>query len=165
MMFCSRVIGCNALGKLLVFSSCPSQWLRNMCSTSHAGSVFKWPEPKPRYYPSEEDHKNYGGDPEQPHQLHVVYRIRSALRRPYWEKNMVKMLGLTKKRYPVIHKNTPSVNNRLNTIRHLIQIKPLKLPQGLPTEEELQHCYINSKGELIIHKCLEPIEQKQVGPS
>uniref|UniRef100_UPI00358E9FD3 large ribosomal subunit protein uL30m-like isoform X3 n=1 Tax=Myxine glutinosa TaxID=7769 RepID=UPI00358E9FD3 len=67
--------------------------------------------------------QEYGGDPEQPHQVHVVYRIRSALRRPYWEKNMVKMLGLTKKRYPIIHKNTPSVNNRLNTIRHLIQQK------------------------------------------
>lgn len=38
----------------------------------------------------------YGGDPEQPHKLHIVTRVKSTKGRPYWEKKVVKSLGLLK---------------------------------------------------------------------
>uniref|UniRef100_A0A8C6DHL1 39S ribosomal protein L30, mitochondrial n=1 Tax=Moschus moschiferus TaxID=68415 RepID=A0A8C6DHL1_MOSMO len=41
---------------------------------------------------SPEDHEKYAGDPQQPHKLHIVTRIRSTKRRPYWEKDIIKML-------------------------------------------------------------------------
>lgn len=44
------------------------------------------------------EHDKYGGDPEQPHKLHIVTRVKSAMRRPYWEKDMIKYLGLQKVR-------------------------------------------------------------------
>lgn len=42
------------------------------------------------------EHEKYGGDPDHPHKLHIVTRVRSVIRRPYWEKDMVKHLGLEK---------------------------------------------------------------------
>ena len=44
------------------------------------------------------EHEKYGGDPDQPHKLHIVTRVKSVMRRPYWEKEMVKHLGLEKVR-------------------------------------------------------------------
>lgn len=42
------------------------------------------------------EHEKYGGDPEQPHKLHIVTRVRTTIGRPYWEKKVVKSLGLEK---------------------------------------------------------------------
>lgn len=46
-----------------------------------------------------QEHEKYGGDPDQPHKLHIVTRVKSVMRRPYWEKEMVKHLGLEKVMY------------------------------------------------------------------
>ncbi|XP_019956179.2 large ribosomal subunit protein uL30m [Paralichthys olivaceus] len=108
------------------------------------------------------EHEKYGGDPDQPHKLHIVTRIKSVMRRPYWEKDMVKDLGLDKAHVPVIHKNTPSVNNRLKFVKHLVRIQPLKTPYGLPAEEDMAETYINSKGELIVRRLLQPLEPKAI---
>lgn len=48
------------------------------------------------------EHEKYGGDPDQPHKLHIVTRVKSVMRRPYWEKEMVKHLGLQKVRVCLI---------------------------------------------------------------
>ncbi|KAF7709382.1 39S ribosomal protein L30, mitochondrial [Silurus meridionalis] len=96
------------------------------------------------------EHEIYGGDPEQPHKLHIVTRVKSTKGRPYWEKKVVKSLGLLKSHEPRLHKNTPSVNNQLKIIKHLVRIQPLKLPNGLPSEGEMAGSYLNSKGELVI---------------
>uniref|UniRef100_UPI00398E87B1 large ribosomal subunit protein uL30m isoform X2 n=1 Tax=Pristiophorus japonicus TaxID=55135 RepID=UPI00398E87B1 len=106
------------------------------------------------------DHEKYSGDPDQPHQLHIITRIKCTKRRPYWEKKIVHDLGLDKSNEPRIHKNIPSVNNKLKVIKHLIRVQPLKLPQGLPTEQELADTYLKSTGELIIRRHLQPLEQK-----
>lgn len=45
------------------------------------------------------EHDKYGGDPDQPHKLHIVTRVKSVMRRPYWEKEAVKFLGLQKVRF------------------------------------------------------------------
>ncbi|XP_062861868.1 39S ribosomal protein L30, mitochondrial [Trichomycterus rosablanca] len=108
------------------------------------------------------EHEKYGGDPENPHKLHVVTRIKSTKRRPYWEKKVVKSLGLMKSHEPRVHKNTPSVNNQLKIIKHLVRIEPLKLPNGLPSEQEMKDSYLNSKGELVVGRRQMPAEQKPV---
>lgn len=84
------------------------------------------------------------------------------MRRPYWEKKVVKSLGLMKAHEPRVHKNTPSVNNQLKIIKHLVKIQPLKLPYGLPAEEDLANTYLNSKGELVVQRRLKPLDQKAI---
>ncbi|XP_053313462.1 39S ribosomal protein L30, mitochondrial [Spea bombifrons] len=116
------------------------------------------------FQPKPEDHEKYGGDPEQPHQLHLVTRIKSGLGRPYWEKNILKVLGLEKAHRPVVHKNIPAVNEKLKIVKHLVRIQPLKLPHGIPTEEDIAETYLRSTGELVIHKKLKPIETKSIEP-
>ncbi|KAG7262885.1 hypothetical protein CRUP_021081 [Coryphaenoides rupestris] len=89
------------------------------------------------------EHERYGGDPEQPHKLHVVIRVKSS-------------------RVPVIHKNTPAVNNLLKFVKHLVSIQPLKTPYGLPAEEDMADSYINSRGELIVRRLLKPVEPRAI---
>lgn len=91
------------------------------------------------FQPSPEDHEKYGGDPEHPHKLHIVTRIKSTKRRPYWEKDVIKLLRLEKAHTPQVHKNISSVNAKLKVVKHLIRIKSLRLPQGLPAEEDMAH--------------------------
>ncbi|KAJ3591930.1 hypothetical protein NHX12_007060 [Muraenolepis orangiensis] len=108
------------------------------------------------------EHDKYGGDPNQPHKLHVVMRVKSTKRRPYWEKELIRDLGLVKGRTPVIHKNTPAVNNLLKFVKHLVSIQPLRTPYGLPAEDDMGDSFINSKGELIVRRLLKPIEPKAI---
>ncbi|XP_045837124.1 39S ribosomal protein L30, mitochondrial isoform X3 [Meles meles] len=113
------------------------------------------------FQPSPADHEKYGGDPQHPHKLHIVTRIKSTKRRPYWEKDTIKMLGLEKAHTPQVHKNIPSVNAKLKVVKHLIRIKPLKLPQGLPAEEDMSNMCLKSTGELVRWH-LNPIDQEAV---
>ncbi|XP_053454151.1 39S ribosomal protein L30, mitochondrial-like [Nycticebus coucang] len=106
------------------------------------------------------DHEKYGGDPQNPHKLHIVTRIKSTKRRPYWGKDTIKMLGLEKAHAPQVHKNIPSVNAKLKVVKHSIRIKPLKLPQELPTEADMSNTCLKSTGELVIQRHLKPVEQK-----
>ncbi|XP_053409779.1 39S ribosomal protein L30, mitochondrial-like [Nycticebus coucang] len=110
--------------------------------------------------PSPADHEKYGGDPQNPHKLHTVTRIKSTKRCPYWGKDTLKMLGLEKEHTPQVHKNIPSVNAKLKVVKHLIRIKPLKLPQGLPREADMSNTRLKSTGELVIQRHLKPVEQK-----
>ncbi|XP_071991867.1 large ribosomal subunit protein uL30m [Engystomops pustulosus] len=118
--------------------------------------------PQEAFEPKPEDHEKYGGDPQQPHKLHLVTRIRSFIGRPYWEKEIIEKLGLQKAQKPVVHKNIPSVNNYLKVVKHLVRVQPLKLPYGVPTEEDLSDTYLNSRGQLIIRKKLQPADMKSI---
>ncbi|XP_063005845.1 large ribosomal subunit protein uL30m isoform X1 [Melospiza melodia melodia] len=129
-------------------------WVRCLFTRSNIpDSVF---QPRPG------DHEKYGGNPEEPHKIHVITRIKSVIGRPYWEKKIIRDLGLDKAHQPRLHKNIPSVNSRLKVVKHLIRIQPLKLPHGLPTEEELSSTFLTSRGELIIKTRLKPGEQKKI---
>lgn len=118
--------------------------------------------PKKLFEERSKEHEKYGGDPDQPHKLHIVTRVKSVIRRPYWEKDIVKYLGLEKAHVPVIHKNTPAVNSQLKFVKHLVRIQPLKTPYGLPAEQDMAETYINSKGELIVRRLLQPVDQKAI---
>ncbi|XP_031232052.1 39S ribosomal protein L30, mitochondrial-like [Mastomys coucha] len=115
------------------------------------------------FQPRPEDHERYGGDPQcipNPNKLCIVTRIRSTKRRPYWEKDTIKMLRLQKAYSPQIHKNIPLVNAKLKVVKHLICIQPLKLPQGLPTEETVSSTCLKSTGELVVQWHLKPVQQE-----
>ncbi|CAG5865771.1 unnamed protein product [Menidia menidia] len=118
--------------------------------------------PKEFFAERSKEHERYGGDPDRPHKLHIVTRVKSVVGRPYWEKEMVKYLGLQKAHKPVIHKNTPAVNSQLKFVKHLVRIQPLKTPYGLPAEQDMADSYINSKGELIVHRLLQPADHKAI---
>ena len=64
---------------------------------------------------------------EMAHKLHAITLIRSGTRQPYWEKRTLKALGLTKLHKTVIHKNTATVNGLLNSVKHLIDVKPITI--------------------------------------
>uniref|UniRef100_A0A8C5LJT6 Large ribosomal subunit protein uL30m n=1 Tax=Leptobrachium leishanense TaxID=445787 RepID=A0A8C5LJT6_9ANUR len=142
-----------ALLKELPVFPCVSAIRHKFTKTRYADELF---QPKP------EDHEKYGGDPQQPHQLHLVTRIKTGIGRPYWEKQTLKVLGLTKAKTPVVHKNIPAINEKLKTIKHLIRVQPLRLPQGIPTEEDISDTYLKSNGELVIRKKLHPTETKAI---
>ncbi|XP_053563667.1 39S ribosomal protein L30, mitochondrial [Bombina bombina] len=118
--------------------------------------------PQDAFEPKPEDHEKYGGDPQQPHSLHLVTRIKSGIGRPYWEKEILEVLGLKKAHRPVVHKNITSVNEKLKMVKHLIRVQPLKLPYGLPAEEDMSDTYLKSTGELVIRKKLQPNETKSI---
>lgn len=42
------------------------------------------------------------------------------------------------------------------------RIQPLKTPHGLPSEEDMADTYINSKGELIVRRLLQPVDNKAI---
>ncbi|XP_056664647.1 39S ribosomal protein L30, mitochondrial [Monodelphis domestica] len=114
------------------------------------------------FQPTPEAHEKYGGNPQHPHKLHIVTRIKSVQGRPYWEKNIIKLLGLEKAHNPQVHKNIPSVNQKLKVVKHLVRIQPLKLPQGLPTEEQMSETCLKTTGELIVRWQLKPLGQKAI---
>ncbi|XP_071395394.1 large ribosomal subunit protein uL30m [Centroberyx affinis] len=136
-------------------SPCP--WFLSQCRQFTKARI-----PKELFAERAKEHEKYGGDPDQPHKLHIVTRVKSTIRRPYWEKDMVKRLGLEKAHVPVIHKNTPSVNNQLKFVKHLVRIQPLKTPYGLPAEEDMADTYINGNGELIVRRLLKPVDPKAI---
>ncbi|XP_043928110.1 39S ribosomal protein L30, mitochondrial [Protopterus annectens] len=118
--------------------------------------------PAKAFEPRPEDHETYGGNPEEPHKLHLVTRIKSVKGRPYWEKKIVNDLDLGKAHHPRVHKNIPTVNARLRIVKHLIRVQPLKLPQCLPNEEEYANTFLKSTGELVVYQKLKPVEQKAI---
>ncbi|XP_075446610.1 large ribosomal subunit protein uL30m isoform X2 [Ascaphus truei] len=131
-----------------------SGWIRHKFTKSRL--------PPETFQPKPEDHEKYGGDPQQPHQLHLVTRIKTGIGRPYWEKKTLELLGLQKAHKTIVHKNIPAVNAKLKVVKHLIRIQPLKLPHGLPAEEDMSDTYLKSTGELVIRKRLQPIVPKSI---
>lgn len=71
-----------------------------------------------------------------PHKLHLVTLIGSGIRRPWWEKQTLKTLGLTKLRKSVVLKNTPQVNEQLRKIKTLINVQPITFVQNEPTVDD-----------------------------
>ena len=59
------------------------------------------------------------------HKLHAVTLIRSGIGRPYWQKRTLEALGLTKLHKTMIHKNIPSVNGMLLSVKELIKVRPV----------------------------------------
>ncbi|XP_077152657.1 large ribosomal subunit protein uL30m isoform X2 [Ranitomeya variabilis] len=108
-----RTLGLKLLTEHPSKSLVSTDWIRHKFTRSRI--------PEETFQPKPEDHEKYGGDPQQAHKLHLVTRVRSFIRRPYWEKEVVEKLGLRKAQNPVVLKNIPSINNQLKVIKHLSQ--------------------------------------------
>nr|XP_034352699.1 39S ribosomal protein L30, mitochondrial-like [Arvicanthis niloticus] len=124
-----------------------TEWIRHKFTRSRIPDKVFQPRPG--------DHEKYGGDPQNPHKLHIVTRIRSTKMCPYWEKDTIKMFRLQKAHSPEIHKNA-----KLKMVKLLICIQPLQLPQGLPTEETMSSTGLKSTGEVAVQWHLKPVEQE-----
>lgn len=85
----------------------------------------------------------------EPSKLFMVWRISSLVHRPIWEKEAIAQLGLAdhKIKYAIV-KNTASNNKFLWSIKHLIRVKPITFPDGIPTEEDAT--FLKQNGELMI---------------
>ena len=57
--------------------------------------------------------------------LWAVTLTRSGIGRPHWQKKTLKVLKLTKMHKTVIHKNTPSMNGHLASVKELIAVQPI----------------------------------------
>ena len=57
--------------------------------------------------------------------LHAVTLIHSGICRPHWQKKTLEILKLTKMHKTMIHKNTPSVNGMLASVKELIKVQPV----------------------------------------
>lgn len=84
--------------------------------------------------------------------LHAVTLIRSGIGRPYWQKRTLKALKLTKLHKTVIHKNTPSMNGHLASVKELIKIEPVVLrmdvansPNGAEFFSDNGHFFIDAE--------------------
>lgn len=83
--------------------------------------------------------------------LHAVTLIRSGIGRPYWQKRTLKALKLTKMHKTVIHKNTPSMNGQLASVKELIKVEPVvirtdldKSPSGGEFFQDNAHFFIET---------------------
>ncbi|CAL1536608.1 unnamed protein product [Lymnaea stagnalis] len=119
--------------------------------------IQKWFDPKDNSWaePILEHQKQKEAQPEQePSVLHMVYRIKDHYTRPFWEKDVLKEFGLFEKAYNAVAlKNTPEINEKLRIIQHLIRIKPVTFPYGLPKDEDdFKHCYLRENGEFVVRQ-------------
>ena len=66
--------------------------------------------------------------------LHAVTQVKSCIGRPWWEKRTIKALGFSRLHQTIIHKNIPTVNGALRSVKHLLEIKPVEIVEEDPTE-------------------------------
>ena len=76
--------------------------------------------------------------------LHAVTLIKSGIGRPYWEKKTLIALKLTKMHKTVIHKNTPTMNSQLTSVKHLIKVQPVMLRTDLENSPSGGEFYLDN---------------------
>ncbi|XP_061184741.1 uncharacterized protein LOC133192744 [Saccostrea echinata] len=117
--------------------------------------------------------KNVLKEQPEPSPLHLVKRIKPlhVFGRPKKEKTMLEKIGFTSKLgsknapNAVIVKNTPTINNQLMLIKHLVTVTPITFPYGYPeSEADFEHCRLNDNGEFIFVKDITPKEEQQMLP-
>ncbi|RWS15150.1 39S ribosomal protein L30: mitochondrial-like protein [Dinothrombium tinctorium] len=74
-----------------------------------------------------------------PSPFHVVWRYKPFSYLPWYEKIILRRLGLNSKSWcdPVVVPNTPHFNKLLWQVKHLIRLKPITFPNGIPTEKDI----------------------------
>lgn len=85
------------------------------------------------------------------HKLHAVTLIRSPIGQPWWEKRTVKFLGLNKLNKTVIVKNTATMNGQLQAIKHLIDVKPIKVVEDNSSTKE-EGVFLRENGKFHLSK-------------
>ncbi|XP_054728301.1 39S ribosomal protein L30, mitochondrial-like [Anastrepha obliqua] len=99
--------------------------------------------------------------PVEPAKLFRVQRIKPVKGNPFWEKRILKDLGLDGKQSDfTVVKNIPDVNAMLWKIKHLIKVTPVTFPYGEPTANDLKHTILKENGECIVTKEIGPVVQR-----
>ncbi|XP_055700472.1 39S ribosomal protein L30, mitochondrial [Phlebotomus papatasi] len=102
------------------------------------------------YYPRDPDHKD---PPIEPSKLFMVKRIKPYKGIPFWEKRIIRDLGIDESTSEIaIVKNTPEMNTLLWKVKHLVKITPITFPYGEPTEEDINYTFLKETGECIVAK-------------
>ncbi|XP_064556303.1 large ribosomal subunit protein uL30m [Drosophila montana] len=108
------------------------------------------------YYPRTPDHQD---PPVEPAKLFRVQRIKPVKGNPFWEKRILKDLGLDGKQSDfTVVKNIPENNARLWKIKHLIKVTPITFPYGEPTAQDIKHTILKENGECLVTKDIGPVE-------
>ncbi|KAG7155661.1 uncharacterized protein LOC121854685 [Homarus americanus] len=86
--------------------------------------------------------------PYKPAPLHLVTRVRCLKNKPWWDKDIMKKLGLDGKRsdYTIV-KNIPEINAMLWKVKYLVKITPIRVPADLPEEVDPRCCFLKETGE------------------
>ncbi|TGZ51410.1 Uncharacterized protein DBV15_08972, partial [Temnothorax longispinosus] len=103
-----------------------------------------------KYFPR---HPDYVDPPIEPSKVLLVTRVKPFAGNPWWEKEMLEQLGFINKKHanaPVIVKNTPEICAMLWKVKHLIKIVPIKLPDKLPTMDDLNGTYLHENGTFYV---------------
>lgn len=91
--------------------------------------------------------------------LFLVQKIKPIKGNPYWERRILRALGLFEKQL-VIVKNIPEMNQRLWKVKHLVHITPITFPYGEPTQEDINHTFLKENGECLVTKKIEVPTQR-----
>ncbi|KAK7086392.1 ribosomal protein, L30 [Halocaridina rubra] len=123
---------------------------------SPLGNIKEYPQKLPdggiqyfgfKYYPRNPDDVD---PPYEPAPLHLVIRLKSLSKRPYWEKDILRKFGLVGKRSDfAIVKNIPENNAYLWRVKHMVRITPLRVPSNLPEYVDPKCCFLKETGEFI----------------
>ena len=93
--------------------------------------------------------------------LHLVRLIRSGISKPYWTKRTLEALGLTKMHRRVIHKNTPSVNGMLMSVKEHIEVRPITIRTDLANSPTGRECLLDNGQYFISQEKLDSIGQSE----
>nr|CAG4643542.1 EOG090X0EYV [Ilyocryptus agilis] len=108
------------------------------------GEVYKGFTYFPRFPGKEEPHY-------EPSKVLMVQRIRTTKKKPYWDKKTLAHFGLgegIKSSTIAIVANTPSNCAMLWSVKHLVRVTPITLPQGLPENGDLSGARLQENGAL-----------------
>ncbi|KYN16027.1 39S ribosomal protein L30, mitochondrial [Trachymyrmex cornetzi] len=100
-----------------------------------------------------------------PSKLLLVRRVKSFACNPWWEKEVLKSIGFEDKKYGdavVIVKNTSDMCAMLWKVKHLVKIVPIKLPNKLPTMDDLNGTYLHENGTFYVVPKVESIREEAV---
>lgn len=99
--------------------------------------------------------------PVEPAKMFRVQRIKPVKGNPFWEKRILKDLGLDGKQgeFTVV-KNIPENNARLWKIKHLLKIDPITFPYGEPTENDIKYTVLKENGECLVTKNIGPVTER-----
>ena len=99
--------------------------------------------------------------------FHLVWRYKKLMGNPWQHKVILRRLGLHQQKLfaPTVIPNTPHYNQMLWEVKHLIRLKPLKFPNGIPTEEDIGKIQLDTyTGEMKIDARYQ-IDQEQLDKS
>lgn len=99
--------------------------------------------------------------PFEPSKLLLVKQVKSFFGRPWWEKQIIRGLGFeSQTNDPVIVKNTPEICVLLWKVKHLVKILPIKLPDKLPTADDLNGTYLHENGTFYVIPKVDPAREE-----